>query len=231
MLGPKTGRFMPTGHSHSALLVMGLQRECEIARGRVSFTTARMACEKAQTALICQQVHMKLRSLFYHVVSSVKIRYRHWPTLYHVDSIRPGSICMHLRPEAPRALSLWALQFPVTAIWSVVLGFLGFCVHVERYRKLASQCCVMPTRNDFSFRTALMVLWFNWQDNAHNTCECTQKLWTVFVRWHCIEVESLLKKSLLEGITTRRHTHVGGEVIKFLCKHKFDIVVTVPWPL
>ena len=68
---------MPTGHSHSALLVTGLQRECEIARGRVSFTTARMACEKAQTALICQQVHMKLRSLFYHVVSSVKIRYRH----------------------------------------------------------------------------------------------------------------------------------------------------------
>lgn len=159
MLGPKTGRFMPTGHSHSALLVTGLQRECEIARGRVSFTTARMACEKAQTALICQQVHIETEKpfFFYHVVSIVKIRYRHWPTLYHVVSIRSGSICMHLRPEAPRALSLWALQFPVTAIWSVVLGFLGFCVHVERYRKFASLCCVMPTRNDFSFRTACSI--------------------------------------------------------------------------
>ena len=45
---------MPTGHSHSALLVTGLQRKCEIARGRVSFTTARMALKKAQTTLICQ---------------------------------------------------------------------------------------------------------------------------------------------------------------------------------
>ena len=82
---------MPTGHSvivQVMLLVPGLQRECETARGRVSFTTSRMALQKSVARTNIMELAMDMNGTSDgHMMPNVQAEWYTLPSPLYSDTL------------------------------------------------------------------------------------------------------------------------------------------------